>query len=101
MLRRVRRAVLGAVLALVAFASVGEAACAWVLWSGVGPSLYADSAFETLRACTDAIGERAKWLRSEIDEWWPGRTAANIKGVGHYGCFPDTIDPRGPKGGGR
>ena len=80
-------------IAVLAFGSTANAACAWVLWQQsrtFGPPARDEwdirEVFETKDAC-----EKAKASTSAMF----GATA--IRDV----CYPDTVDPRGPRGGGR
>jgi len=120
MMRLVRRASLLVALCLLTSAATAYAECAWVLWYRVteyrtggaveGP-FGAEEAYPTLAACQAGLEER-------LDGW----TAVEVKDLDHkttkrpnyvlvqdkdslkaqrlhaLHCFPDTIDPRGPKG---
>jgi hypothetical protein len=86
---------LAALLAVLTLASSAWAECAWVLWG-------AQRADEGLR---DA---RAWWvlppthLTQEDCEVRRGAVhRARLSDDVSFECLPDTIDPRGPKGGGR
>jgi len=87
--------------ALVVFAGSAAAECAWVLWSMVryrdGDDLRKEwdtfSAFTTKKECEERATDWNRYERSRKD----GPRASFF-----YQCFPDTtVDPRGPKGGGR
>jgi hypothetical protein len=92
----------GAVLAflLVALPAAAWADCAWVLWNEVhtrarqwsidsGPKV----AFLTREECEQQLQTRRQFL-SKADP-------AADKGMSFLVCLPDTVDPRGPKGGAR
>jgi hypothetical protein len=115
------------ILALVLVASQADAACAWVLWEHrattvVSPKLdHKDSwlvseASDSKPNCEDALGKRIKILHEQIKKMGllvaPGpkgymmvlkRADGTPESTSliDYQCLPDTIDPRGPKGGGR
>jgi hypothetical protein len=103
-------------LALVLAASHAEAACAWVLWEVPAtidpkkPIALADArfssarwtpsrAFDTASACDAALNEANR------EEWRAmgerNKSGAALWDTYVYRCLPDTIDPRGAKGGGR
>ena len=98
MLRQTNRVVLGAFLALVAFAGSAAAECAWVWWGttyhyNANGQLTSEEwivlgAYESRAEC-DA--NRLRWVAS-TKESRQQRVPL---------CLPDTVDPRGPKGGGR
>jgi hypothetical protein len=86
--------------AILAVAPAAEAECAWVLWQnhatvdkGVARHIVVNwepgQAFETKKACEEHKGHEQFAARDERKEAWLFR------------CLPDTVDPRGPKGGGR
>lgn len=89
-------AAIAAALALV-MPVQAEAACAWVLW-GQASSLaggfmsHPMDAFKTREECHAEKASREARMKAEIKE---GRAL----GVVLFSCLPDTIDPRGPKGG--
>jgi hypothetical protein len=96
---RLRRASVIAALSLLTSAATAYAECAWVLWTrtkepGVagwwnGPTWKAHSAYTSKSACEDPLGILPKAASDPIGV---SSRDLNVK------CFPDTVDPRGPKG---
>jgi hypothetical protein len=93
-------------LALTGCASISpeeraRAACAWVLWSATAgpPSLdpyraivfFPRAGYDTHDQCEDARA-RYEQMQEQMKE-------PELAGL--YTCLPDTVDPRGPKGGAR
>jgi hypothetical protein len=105
---------------LLAVAGSAAADCAWVLWSQVHdptPGAWMlQTAYPNVGDCTKALDQREKEGRKAT---YVSEGGARVKGVSDrraptdlfllYGrdaskggvawqCFPETVDPRGPKG---
>jgi len=111
--------VLFVLLGLLALATSAHADCAWVLWSRVhAPTPGAwevQAAYPEVKDCTKAVDQREKEGRKGVvtEGGRKTRGVAQRRGPTElfmvYGssgseegiawqCFPDTVDPRGPKG---
>ena len=87
---------------LVAIPQAPEAACAWVLWPKRldGDFVRQLLVYDTRQQCESSRKDFIKgWDPKEEEEQWP--VAVRRAHPGHWRCLPDTVDPRGPKGGGR
>jgi hypothetical protein len=104
---RLRRASVIAVLSSLAWAVTASAERAWILWSqGVrnktAINWFTVGAYPSLNECRTALQEAAENLQKsgyELVDTVESITAIkdndNFTGLT---CFPDTVDPRGPKG---
>ncbi len=100
---RLRRASMIAALLLVASTATAHAGCAWIIWfKGYPPNqdpravqirwTLTEYIYETKRECD----ERA---HQETRDWVKLMQASPKEFMlGSYVCYPDTVDPRGPKG---
>jgi hypothetical protein len=86
-----------AVVLLLASASTASAECAWVLWTYISSSSTKTaeerwrplSSYATQTECQD---HQEKMREKASDR----AAASGVRLVTHQ-CFPDTVDPRGPK----
>jgi len=89
-----RRRILLVTLCLLALATSASAECAWVLWETYPGN---QSEWKAITAATshDKCKEKAtEFAASNHDQIQRGRMSSLLV----YECFPDTVDPRGPKG---
>ena len=94
-------------LFLLALTSPVWAGCAWVLWVEepaksnhwkIAPRLHA--VFDTRKDCEQEArtADRDEYVSAQELEQRFGRVFLPFP---FFQCFPDTVDPRGPKAGGR
>jgi hypothetical protein len=100
---RLRRISLLVALSLLTSAATAHAECAWVLWqnpvtiSSLNPTKVnsgdwkANDSFQSLEECRKS--------RDAFHQLHPKPTTEKVGArYSEYACFPDTVDPRGPKG---
>jgi hypothetical protein len=92
MTRRFTRILITTLCCLVALATSASADCAWVLWGERDRGDWNPRvAYETRQACVQAMT-----AINGVRVVEPGIVMAADGTL--YRCFPDTVDPRGPKG---
>src|SRR5690348_11550962 len=99
------RSVVFTVLTLLLTVGQASAECAWVLWQEqpVGSNQWrlahtTQIAFETKNAC-EFVAKGAFENQARVLEEKAGRE--DLPALMFFTCLPDTVDPRGAKGGGR
>lgn len=104
-------------LALLTLTSSATAECAWIAWHwsvGMGDDYgrnienYRMAAYPTQAACLADVRARARSIPmakekgSKVTEHTVGADVQRPNGtIVSFDCWPDTVDPRAPKGGGR
>ena|SRR2546426_8763674 len=106
----IARLVTTASLVLV-LVSQAEAERAWVLWSSQvtisalkpRPDGLMDIEFEPLSDCSPVRAFASPGECDQVQKWHFGKRPRPRVGmeITDYRCLPDTVDPRGPKGGSR
>ena len=82
--------------ALVLWTGEARGACAWVLWQQTrtwGPRPPATDSWEILQT----FETRAECESARLPEWRSSDDAPGLFTAARDVCYPDTIDPRGPK----
>jgi len=95
-------AVLATMLTVLTVASSAMAECAWVTWQFAPSSANDKQAWTAIGAFSRESGGEAACDRFASDR--NAREEKNEQGKLlriRYTCLPDTVDPRGPKGGTR
>ena len=106
------KTLLVALLLLIVGTGTAFAECAWVVWAyslekSTGEIYSVELARATKQECDQAVRAYVAVLKSDgftvrggepgIPELTAQKGTLRVK----YFCLPDTVDPRGPKGGGR
>src|SRR5947208_1593460 len=101
----IARIVSVALLSLVLLAGSASAECAWVLWGSVSEpnapgQLSRYAAYESRDRCFRAARARVgdghdTTVLQNASGWTEGFKSGTVT---EYRCWPDTVDPRGPKG---
>ncbi len=114
MIRTARRALPLVAFCLLTSAATASAECAWVMWTRIGTQSGPRTDWDIVQAtpsrpdCIAALEKLARGLKEVVI--LGDIKAGQFTGVGnektsndvYYGkCLPDTVDPRGPKAGGR
>jgi hypothetical protein len=108
MMQLARRALLAAFSLLIS-ATTAHAECVWVLWaptSGQQRSVVGDwspdETFQTKNECRAGLDRAVSKFKGRKGYEVDGdevRSTTRPKLVWRFYCLPDTVDPRGPKGG--
>ena len=115
-MRLPRRASILLALSLLTSAATAYAECAWVLWvrtqvPGQATTTSVLGAYQARAECKNAereeiAGVRAKFpsakMKVDRETVWVWNEKSDATMINHdYYCLPDTVDPRGAKGGAR
>jgi hypothetical protein len=110
MMQLARRASLVVVVLVLTSVGTASAECAWVLWQEeYNPegrqgtqSWTLESAFQTRQQCDGLAAYLVQHHVAKGATDYGGNFVSGVNtGSYRYVCIPDTIDPRGPKGGTR
>ena len=105
MTRLARRASLLVAFYLLTSAATAYAECAWVTWAHTLPGFTSTEdireKWEPLGAIETRADCEAARARLERFHRWEKETMRTPTTPRQFICLPDTVDPRGPKGGGR
>ena len=97
----VRSEALAGVVLLLASVGTASAECAWILWRAYSDTYAPMASFEARGPCIDNIVSLARSAdeKGNLLLFGPGvmryKSEDGLEIQVH--CFPDTIDPRGPK----
>lgn len=91
-----------AVLCILVTAAPASAECAWILWLKERDTYVPTASFDARRPCIENIASLASSAKEKDNLIFVGAGIVRYKtddgSVTMVQCFPDTVDPRGPKG---
>lgn len=92
---------------ILASSQLAEASCAWVFWADMGVASDRWTAIEAVDKKSDCESYQEKFTQNlrrdgfmPLSQGGPSLRKGDVYFM-RFICLPDTVDPRGPKGGGR